>query len=191
VSEVENVRVTRTRRALFDAAEALMAEQDEPITVSDVLRRAGVSRGAFYTHFTGLEDLAVAMFRDRFSELSRDDVQRRAVGSVSAAESSFLAIRDVVQHVVDHRALYLGVETLTGGRRAHETLVDLLYEVVHATVLAVPTRPPEVVTEDIARFTAGGSMALLVDWMRAGERPDVDEMTRRLLALQPAWGQEP
>jgi AcrR family transcriptional regulator len=191
VSEGESVRIQRTRRALFDAAIALIGEQDEPVTVSELLRRADVSRGTFYTHFTGLEDLAVALFRDRFSALGRADLARRESATTSPAESSYLAIRDVVQHVVEHRALYLGVETLTGGRRAHETLVDLLYEQVYATTLAIPTRPADVVAEDLARFIAAGTMALLLGWMRDGSDHDVDEMTRRILALAPSWGREP
>lgn len=183
----ENTKVARTKRALFQAADELLSERSV-ITVSDVLERAGVSRGAFYNHFTGLEDLAVAMFRDRFAQLGRDDVMRRTAGEVSPAESSFIAIREVVQHVVDHRALYLGVETLTGGRRAHETLVDLLYEQVYGTTLAIPDRPPGVKVEDLARFVAGGTMALLVQWVRRGEEFDVDDMTRRILVLSPEWG---
>ncbi|MGP3534175.1 TetR family transcriptional regulator [Microbacterium sp. RD1] len=188
--ERESVRVERTRRAIFGAAEALMLERHEPITVQDVLQRAGVSRGSFYTHFAGLEDLAVEMFRERFSQLGRADLERRESGADRPIRMAYLTVRELVEHVVEHRALYVGVDTLTAGRRAHETLIDLLATQVRATALAIPTRPPSIDVDDLARYIAGGTMALLLHIVRTDDDLDVDRTTARVLALLPVWGAE-
>ena len=49
-------RPARTRAAIFTAARELSADDGE-VTVNALAKRAGVSRAAFYSHFSGLDDL--------------------------------------------------------------------------------------------------------------------------------------
>ncbi|MGW1888051.1 ScbR family autoregulator-binding transcription factor [Streptomyces sp. NPDC001970] len=52
-------RAIRTRRAILEAAAAVFAERGyEAATISDVLERAEVTKGALYFHFPSKEDLA-------------------------------------------------------------------------------------------------------------------------------------
>ncbi|WP_351234341.1 ScbR family autoregulator-binding transcription factor [Streptomyces sp. NPDC002133] len=52
-------RAIRTRRAILEAAAAVFAERGyEVATISDVLERAEVTKGALYFHFPSKEDLA-------------------------------------------------------------------------------------------------------------------------------------
>jgi len=58
-------RILRTRDALGDALVALMHEKAfAKITVQQVLDRAGVSRSAFYTHFSNKNDLFLSDVED-------------------------------------------------------------------------------------------------------------------------------
>ena len=51
-------RITETRNVLGDALMTLMQEKPfDRITVQHVLDRAGVSRSAFYEHYSGKDDL--------------------------------------------------------------------------------------------------------------------------------------
>ncbi|WP_341854417.1 helix-turn-helix domain-containing protein [Brachybacterium sp. GPGPB12] len=58
-------RPARTRAAIFTAARELSADDGE-VTVNALAKRAGVSRAAFYSHFTGLDDLLGAMLQEMF-----------------------------------------------------------------------------------------------------------------------------
>ena len=49
------------RRAVFDAATALLAEQGRGISLSDIARRSGVSRQTLYNHFAGKAELLDAL----------------------------------------------------------------------------------------------------------------------------------
>jgi AcrR family transcriptional regulator len=67
-------RVTKrrgqTRQRLLDAALAVFAEQGfGRSTVERVCDRAGYTRGAFYSNFTSLDDLFLAMWEQRSDEL--------------------------------------------------------------------------------------------------------------------------
>jgi AcrR family transcriptional regulator len=61
----------RLRAALLDAATALLAESDDPESVSmrAITRRAGVSPTALYLHFENREELFRAVSEECFAEL--------------------------------------------------------------------------------------------------------------------------
>ncbi|MCD9904407.1 TetR/AcrR family transcriptional regulator [Streptomyces sp. MT29] len=59
-------RAKRTRRQILDAAGKLFAALGyERATVVDLLSHSGVTKGAFYFHFSSKEDVARALFKDR------------------------------------------------------------------------------------------------------------------------------
>lgn len=66
-----DARVRRTRDRLGDALVELIQERPfESITVQHVLERAGVSRSAFYAHFSGKEDLLLTDADEFFARLA-------------------------------------------------------------------------------------------------------------------------
>ncbi|MFF4957305.1 ScbR family autoregulator-binding transcription factor [Streptomyces sp. NPDC001222] len=65
-------RAIRTRQAiLLAAAEVFDAVGYEAATISDVLQRSGVTKGALYFHFTSKEELAQAVLAAQVSSLPR------------------------------------------------------------------------------------------------------------------------
>jgi AcrR family transcriptional regulator len=69
-----NVKAQRseaTRSALVDAARALFAEHGYAgIGTEEIVKRAGVTRGALYHHFSGKEDLLRAVLHELARELA-------------------------------------------------------------------------------------------------------------------------
>jgi AcrR family transcriptional regulator len=66
-----------TRRAIIAAARVLFAERGFAATVTtEVVRRAGVTRGALYHHFADKTDLFRAVFQDLEHELNQFVVER-------------------------------------------------------------------------------------------------------------------
>ena len=61
-AEIGREKRARTRAQLVAAANSLYAKQAvESVTVDDVVREAGVAKGTFYVHFTGLDALNAAV----------------------------------------------------------------------------------------------------------------------------------
>ncbi|MGK5531125.1 TetR/AcrR family transcriptional regulator [Streptomyces sp. URMC 129] len=74
-------RRARTRQRLLDAALEVFAEEGfGRSTVEQVCERAGYSRGAFYSNFTSLDELFLAMWERRSTRML-DDL-RAALGTV-------------------------------------------------------------------------------------------------------------
>lgn len=59
----------RNRVALLEAARAELAENDGPLRLREVARRAGVGQGTMYRHFPTRDDLLAALVLDRLEEL--------------------------------------------------------------------------------------------------------------------------
>lgn len=65
-------RAIRTRRAILVAASEVFDEVGyEAATISEVLKRSGVTKGALYFHFTSKEELAQAVLAEQVSSLPR------------------------------------------------------------------------------------------------------------------------
>ncbi len=61
------------RASLLDAGLALLSDRDiEALTVDEIVQRAGVAKGSFYSHFTSKEAIAASIARD-----IREDIERR------------------------------------------------------------------------------------------------------------------
>jgi AcrR family transcriptional regulator len=61
-------RAERTRNAILDAAAAVFDEHGfNGASLSDILAKAGVTKGALYFHFSSKEDLAHALVTEQFT----------------------------------------------------------------------------------------------------------------------------
>jgi AcrR family transcriptional regulator len=64
ITEPQNARSRRTRKALLDAARALMEERGfDAVTLAAVADRAGVSHRALYLHFASRSELLTSLYR--------------------------------------------------------------------------------------------------------------------------------
>jgi len=92
-------RVRRTRRALTQALEALMAEKSfAAISVQDVARRADVNRATFYAHFRDKDELVEYALRASFRERLRAGLPR---GTPFTAENLGRLIRIVCDFLAE------------------------------------------------------------------------------------------
>jgi AcrR family transcriptional regulator len=85
VTVVESQQAERTK--IIDAAyRALAASRGESVSVTEILRAAGLSTRAFYRHFDGKDALLLAMFRQESAAmLSRLDTIATSATSPSDA----------------------------------------------------------------------------------------------------------
>jgi AcrR family transcriptional regulator len=90
-------RRTATRKRLLDAAELVFAEEGfGRSTVEQVCGRAGFTRGAFYSNFASLDELFLAMWEQRSSDLIA--AMRAAFETSGSADVT--DVRSVVEHVL-------------------------------------------------------------------------------------------
>ncbi len=85
VKRTQTERSEATRRALIEAARPLLAKHGYAgVGTEEIVRSAGVTRGALYHHFKGKRELFAAVYERVEEELS----ERIAVGALGANPSS-------------------------------------------------------------------------------------------------------
>jgi len=179
-------RVARTRQAILDAVETLAAG-DEPITVAAIVRTAGIGRSSFYTHFSGIDELAVAVLGGVFQAIGAEDVELRRHRIVSGAEAARVAQVRLVGHLVQHRALYASMLALPFTSAVYMRAVDGYAAQVRATIALLPEIPHGLSADAVAIYTASGSLGLLAHWIRSDDPVPADVLVDQLMSLVPAW----
>jgi AcrR family transcriptional regulator len=179
-------RVARTRQAILDAVETL-ASGDEQITVAAIVRRAGIGRSSFYTHFSGIDELAVTVLSGVFQAIGAEDVELRRHRIVSGAEAARVAQVRLVGHLVQHRALYASMLALPFTSTVYTRAVEGYAAQVRATVALLPEIPHGLSADAVAIYTASGSLGLLAHWIRSDDPVPADVLVDQLMSLVPAW----
>jgi AcrR family transcriptional regulator len=180
---VSDRRVQRTRRLLHEAFISLILERGyDAVTIRDVVRRAGVGRSTFYTHFADLEEVLVGWpaghsWLREFAAGGRGE--RRPLGFTRA----------LLEHVDGHRRVWRALVGKRGGIVVKQRFRRDLLEVVRKDVAALAGKQRAEVVDGVVHYVAGAFMELLFWWLdaRTALAPaDVDEIFHRLTA--PALG---
>jgi AcrR family transcriptional regulator len=182
----QDPRVERTRRSILDAVEILAAHED-PITVTAIVRTAGIGRSSFYTHFSGIDELAVAVLSGVFEMIGTEDVELRRNRIVSGAEAARLAQVRLVWHLVQHRALYASVLSLPFTSAVYTSAIEGYAAQVRATIALLPEIPHGLSADAVAIYTASGSLGLLAQWIRSDNPVSADVLVDQLMTLLPPW----
>lgn len=159
------------------------------ITVHAIAREAGISRTAFYAHFSDIDDLAVSMLIDTFREIGIDDVHDREASAVAPRELAQRSMLRLAQHIVARRLFYRASLDWRLTARVRETVEQTFADQVLATLdaargLAAPDADPR----DAARFVAGGSLSVITSWLREDvETSDPHTLAQRLVSVLPDW----
>ena len=172
-------RAVTTRNNIARAVIRLGAERGvDRLTVGELARAAGVSRSTFYAHYGSLEDYLSRSFATMLEQMAAHAAREAGRGS-----GQLLHARTIAEHVagapgyvaVISRSRFRPRMLLAGEERMRRHFEGRLAEL----------RPglPAAERAAIARFAAGGFIALLRDWMESGLALPPDEFCRRAEAL--------
>jgi AcrR family transcriptional regulator len=185
-----DVRALRTRREIAEAL-ARLADRDEEITVSSIVGEAGISRGTFYTHYSGLEELAVELQAEVIHFLAGLERTRAHLDPEelfrSRRDSIAEALSGVVGHYAKYRPFYAAVFSMPVSQATVRLRVEALALELreHMTVDAVV--PEEVDVPMAALFIAGGWVTVITEWVLGNLEADAADVVRHMVALVPEW----
>jgi AcrR family transcriptional regulator len=169
---------------------AELAELDEEITVRSVTSRAGISRAGFYTHFVGINDLALYLQETAFHELSAT-ANELADGDQVDPLALFRSQQRLLRHYAFYRDLYRRVFAMAVPRGVESAVANLMTTEIYEYLTTYAEVPESVDARWAARYLAHGATGLIIDWVLGDIVCDVDEVASHLYALVPAWMREP
>lgn len=187
-------RAVRTRSQIAEAAQAL-AVRGSTLSVSAVVREAGISRASFYAHFGGLEDLAVHLQETALAEIlrwERDDARIESTVDEDGArrppiDAKLQALHRFATHVDDHRTFYGAVLALGNSPEIERRVATAIAQ---AMTQRLPTSPVPPAGTDVGlsvRILATGYAALLHEWVRGHVDAPVAEIAASMLGVMPEW----
>jgi AcrR family transcriptional regulator len=182
-------RAIRTREKLVGAFhEAIRESGPRQMSVSALTRAAGVNRTSFYEHFASPEDLAIHALNELFEVVSSTDIALRLEHSVSGAEASRRALREIVSFVGEQRASYA---RLLGPGAAPQLVAAVAEAFAERTAQALEpmdVRPPEADPRITAQFLAAGVLSVIGAWLADPEpATSPDQLVEALIQCLPGW----
>jgi AcrR family transcriptional regulator len=172
----EDIRLRRTRDALYAALDALLGERPfSEITISDLTARAKIGRPTFYRHFRDIDAMLVMQLH---SDL---DAQLGMAGLVFGRQSEQLSLRQVAafafERVGQRPELYRLILSGEAGGRAQ----SLFRDQVGALLALQPELAGEVTGDPkfasyAYSFYAGAIGAVLLRWIDNGRTPGAQAM---------------
>lgn len=189
---VPATKAQRTRARLVDAATAVFCERQYlETTVAEIVERAGVSHGTFYTYFTSKEDI----FREVGLSLQQRVLAIRDA-TVAANENKSLlerieaTNRDYLAFYRDNAALFAVIEQ---GATFNDELRAIRREIRNGYVLRSEAaiarfKKDGLLDGDVDPRYAAHALGSMVDrfayvWLVLGEEFDFDESVRTLTLL--------
>lgn len=180
-----------TRAALIAAARAVFAEKGyAATTIEDIVRRAVVTRGALYHHFTSKEELFGAVYETLEAELAEQSVRAAMAGSdpldrLRRGIDAYLdsCMDPAVQRIVLLDGLsVLGWETWHALGSKYSFLVLKLGLEAAMTAGQIAARPAEPLTHLIQGALIQAGMVLARSADPASARPTIGAEIHNLLA---------
>lgn len=184
---VPDPRALRTRQAIFEAVERLAADSstsgsdERDLTVSDIVRVAGISRSSFYAHYDGVADVAAGLLAASFAQIEPNDAP--AFDNTDALRRGYARL---VDHLTDRYGFYSSLRALPSMRGAYDDAVTGYCRGLLLSVL--PNELPDGIdAEFTAAYVAGGSLAVLGGWIGGRLDGTDDELVDHLVAQLPEW----
>lgn len=179
------------RRRILDALTALVGKRGYAVvTIADIVRRARVSKSAFYAHFSGKEHAFITAMSD-FARRAHREVVEAAQSADSALEATRCGNRRIArigrEHHLDTRCLFAeltnagpsGVALLEQLRREWEVTFEAL-----AARFRVedPTLPP--LSAHASYYVTAGTFTLVAE---AASDDSAERRRRALEAIFELW----
>lgn len=180
-----NQGVIRTKKALKEALIALLNEKAlREITITEVVTRAGYTRGTFYKHYQYKEDLLDEILQetvDGFKQAFEEPYERRRdLHDMRRLSDSSLRI---FQYISEHSAafsLFLKEKALGFQEKLGETLQEVFR---HDYELLFPKIPSHINREILINQNVFALMGVITYWVQTGYRCSDKYMTEQVLEI--------
>lgn len=190
VVEVEDPRIARTRAQLAEAVLALAAERDiTAASVSELTRRAGISRGTFYEHARSPVNLLTRVLSCELDVVRRRGFEQLERDGLLLRDLTRSTLRDIFRHVLKREAIY------GSGRGSSKFVLRMvLAEHIEQSMLMIfhegfvkPPMPGREAAALYAAYLAHGATAAVEAWLKLPAPRDEEMLLAVIEAMYPPW----
>ncbi|WP_348788833.1 TetR family transcriptional regulator [Leifsonia sp. NPDC080035] len=161
---LDDAQAINTRARLVAAYSAAAAEGVRNVSVRWICASSGVARSTFYTHFSGVEDLAAFTVTEDFARLAIEDLDVRAAG-MSGAAAARGGLAQVVATFTSRRALVDYSFAQTSRAVVVDRIIDWFAGYTRETVERAYAGADEARIDLVTGFISAGVIRTIIDWL--------------------------
>jgi AcrR family transcriptional regulator len=182
------------RRRMIDATIDVVGEKGyAELTVSDVIKRAGVSRRAFYEHFSNREECFLATY-DSIMEDSSRAVAEAFGGADGLPRNAQEAIEEIFRRALRRpdamRVLMVEIGAAGPEGISRREQLGVAYEGALRKTLQLPPGPGPI-PNPVLRGVIGGTGAVLYSHVQSGKRKQLMQIIPELVAWATSYWPAP
>lgn len=170
-----NVQNKLAKESIFTALMILMEEKDyKEISISELTKKAGVSRMAYYRNYYSKDDIIVQYLDELFTEYYQSIVQEKQMTLFEQTRLFFSYFRNhakLIQNLIRADITYLILD------RFDQYLSNLFQ-----SIISYPDVSPEMRRYRIEYFS-GGLYKILIEWVKSGLKESDEEMADIVVRL--------
>lgn len=179
----KNRNAQRSIKLLHAAFSELLAEKPyEKITVSDITRRADLSRGTFYAHFDSIDDLGSSVFADIVETLF---IIKDAAPGESFLRNPQPALQLAGEYLMRDIDLYRQLARIRQADAFLRIMKERLAQYIYQQASCDPKAPDRTRLGIVVNYVAGGLFDVYLAWLKGdlGDIPveKVNELAGRLV----------
>lgn len=184
MSGKEDLRVRRTKKALFDAFMQLLCEKPfDEITINELCEVAGVRRATFYKHYSDKYDFLTAytcLLRDRFDRLiwktGKPTLATEYYVAYAKRLIHFIGENSVAVQNICNSNLFPSVLAIIVEQNYRDTCERLRISVTEGMQLCASV-------ETVAAMCTGGVAACVYGWLMQGQTDEPDRIAEQVGAV--------
>lgn len=170
-----NKRNEKTKRLISIAFYSLLLKRRfDDITISDICKKANVSRMSFYRHYNSKEDIFVVFSDERFAEFFDDVVRRQEPTLEAFINSLFVYFKTYSRQIlilVQSKKENILVEQF-------KSYCRYLFSGSHIKNFSIDKNNSQSIT-----FFATGLCYTLLHWVENGLQPDINTISKEVIKL--------
>ena len=180
-----DLRVIKTKNALFDALNELMKEKTfEEIKVADICNKALINRSTFYAHYDDKYELLSDSIKDLKDSLSKELAKNQNISSTK--EYYLELIKLFLNHIEEKKDTYVAIAI----NNRNSILTDILYDVIDHDIISRlnedntinDTLIPKTI---IAKFYLGAVANIGITWIQNINKYSKEDIIKYLSILIP------
>lgn len=159
-----------TKESIFTALMILMEQKKfKEISISEIAKKAGVSRMAFYRNYNVIEDIIISYINEFFEEYSKQILGYEKIDNYESVHSYFSYFRK-------HEKLITNLINSNLTNLLLDKSVEYFHTLSQESVCKKAYSP--IKERYIIEFMAGGLFKVLIEWVKSGMKESDDDMSK-------------
>lgn len=177
---MEDLRVTKTKKALYEALLVLMEEETfENIKVSDICEKALVNRSTFYAHYSDKYELVSSFIKNLTEELKKELEKNE---HISTSKEYYLEMLNLFfSHVEKEKEAYASI--LANNRNS--IMIDMIYTTLDEDIKKHLPMKTEIPSQIVSKFYLGAVFNIGMEWLNSCNKYSKEEILHYLDLLIP------